>query len=154
MPQIHDWTRVYWRNRDGSRTYPDEPDEDTPDELLSLHENERGETVGYRHPIVNEDEEEPEHKYEVIFNGEVVEDVTLDGQFHDEEEFEELTFDTRSAAREAANDLMRSIPPIKEEMLEDDEEGYSYDELQDLARPRGIKANQSADDLREALAGV
>lgn len=145
MSKIHDWERRYWRNKSGEREHNPQG-LDVPEELLSLHENGRGETVGYRYA----DEDEP-GEYAVEYNGEVPEEITLSGENFDDEEFETLHFDTRRTAREAASDLMRQLPPIDEEMLEDEEDGYSYDELQELAKTRGIPANQGGDDLREAL---
>lgn len=153
MPRIHDWRRVFWQNASGervlNRTQDEDYDgeaEDFDEDVLAVYENSRGERVSYAYAP-----EESDAKYEVRLNGELVEDITLSGENFDDEEFEELTFETRNEAREAASDLQRMLAPIDEEMLEDDEDGYDYQELQELAKARGIQANQSADELRDAL---
>ncbi len=116
MSRIHDWSRVYWRNRDRSREYlaDDEYEDLVEDQDLSIHRNSNGELVKIRKLEAPDDEdaEGPEHSYEVLLNGELVEDVTLDGENFDEEQFDVLGFSTRGTAREAASDLMRALRPI------------------------------------------
>lgn len=142
MARLNDWNRKYWRNASGEREYnPD--DIEVEDVTLAVYENSNGDTIEYRHPA----EEEAEHKYEVLLNGELVEDIILEGENFDEEEFEELTFGTRRSAREAASDLMRMLPK-----LEADEDGnYDYDSLQSWAKVTGVAANGSREDLQEAI---
>lgn len=150
---------VYWINAKGERER-NRTGEEVPEGTLAIYENGVGERVSYHYAP-----EDSDAKYEVRLNDELVEDVTLTGDAYDEEEFDQLRFGTRADARKAASDLMRMLPPIDKELLvepveadEDEDveavEGYSYDELQERARPRGIKANQSAEELRDALRAV
>lgn len=144
MARIHDWGRKYWINAAGEREYnPD--DEDFPDEVLSEYANSNDDRITLRRA-----DEEADHKYEVLLNGELLEDVPLGG---DEEQFnydgDEITleFGTRAEAREACSDLQRMLP-----QLEEDEDGeYDYDALRSWAKVVGVKANQGKDELTQQL---
>ena len=144
MSKIHDWNRQYWRNASGDREYnPD--DIDVEEETLAVYLNASGDRVEYQ----TADGEDIDHKYEVLLNGELVEDITLDGENFDDEEFEQLTFGTRRSAREAASDLMRQLPT-----LEADEDGdYQYDALQAWAKVSGVPANKGREELQEVIVG-
>lgn len=150
MPRIHDWTRVYWRNASGERVY-DPEDINPPEEVLALYENGAGERVGYRYATDQDDVPEG-NEYVVIYDGEIVRDIELEGEkFAEDEKFEVLAFGTRRRAREASTALrsmMEPVPSDREELAEMD-----WDELVELAKPRGYNQNDGRETIENELAG-
>ncbi|MFB6237032.1 MAG: hypothetical protein ABEH81_01545 [Halopenitus sp.] len=145
MTKIHDWTWAYWSNADGSREMVNGDDvepSDFPEEVLASYENERGDTVSYEFAP-----EDVEGEYVVRLNGRIPEDIGLEGNNFDGEEFESLVFDTREEAREAAADLRRMIRPVDEDELEE----MSWDEMVEMAKPYGLSQNDGKEAVREAL---
>lgn len=161
MAKIHDWVRIYWRNASGDREYFMEDDlteDDVAESVRCIYQNEHGDTVAYR--IADEDADH-EHKYEVTFNGGVIEDYSLEGWEGDEDreaEGELAAFDTRGTAREFAAQWRREhgspedlgYPQYERDELE--EMDYQ-DELRPLAQEHGIRADQSQEDLVAQLSG-
>jgi len=164
MAKIHDWSRVYWRNASGEREYfmEDDLDEDSvADETRCIYRNEEGDEVAYR---VADPEAEHGQKYEVTFNGEVVEGVSfpegsrwLKEDTEREADVELAAFGTRADAREfsaawredfGSPDALGYVTYDEDELLEMD-----YDEVVDVAQDIGIRGNQSHEDLAAQIAG-
>ena len=143
MPKIGDWNRVYWSNADGTNVL-NRLDEDVgvTDETLAMYENQHGDIVEYGYAP-----DESDGDYYVALNNSIVENVVLDGEKFDEQEFEQLVVSTRARAREAATQLMRQLPPL----VEDEDGNFDYDALQSWAKVIGVPANQSHEDLQDKV---
>ena len=141
MAKISGWNRVFWQNASGDNVL-NRLDEPLPDQTLAAYQNARGVRITYGYAP-----DDAPGKYNVLLDDEPVKDFTLRGEKFNDEHFEELVFDTRARAREAATQLMRQLPTLET----DDDGEYDYDDLQSWAKALGHPANQSAEDLAELI---
>lgn len=176
MAKLGDWERTVWRNRNTAEER-DEPllcrwRDGPSQQRLEYHYFEQfvQDSLGFEDleefieglPDDEEENFDEEHNYVVVFG----EDAEGDGG-------EPLqSAPTREAAREAASELMKGeyhpenlFPEryeeeeleIPDDLEEEDDDGdlqYDYDEVQEIAKSHGVKANQSKEDIVNELVDI